>query len=65
MRDDKARGREFSKLMAVFRDDMLQRSAKSIKVSNSVLEDQAQDVDYKFVTCGKEVKALPTESISI
>ncbi|KAJ7601691.1 putative monooxygenase [Mycena polygramma] len=65
IRDTQAKGPEFENIMLEFRDEMLKRASKSIKVSNPVLEAQARDPNYKFVTCGKEVAPLPKETISI
>ncbi|KAI1131776.1 putative monooxygenase [Nemania abortiva] len=56
---------DFENLMAAYRDDMLKRAAKSIRVSNSVLGDYARDPNYKLFTCGKEVAPLPKEDISV
>jgi hypothetical protein len=65
IRDEQARGDQLEKIMAEYRDDMLKRAAKAIRVSNPVLEEQARDPNYKFVTCGKEVAPLPVENIVI
>ncbi|KAI5927667.1 putative monooxygenase [Camillea tinctor] len=65
IKETQAQGPEYKQLIAEYRDDMLKRSAKSIKVSNPVLEQQARDPNYKWVTCGKEVAPLPEESITI
>ncbi|KAI1491817.1 putative monooxygenase [Biscogniauxia mediterranea] len=65
IKETQARGTEYERLIAEYRDDMLKRGSKSIKVSNPVLEEQARDPNYKWVTCGKEVAPLPEESITI
>ncbi|KAF3767015.1 hypothetical protein M406DRAFT_106417 [Cryphonectria parasitica EP155] len=65
IRDTQAKGADYEKIMAEYRDDMLKRASKSIRVSNPVLEKQATDANYKFVTCGKEVAPLPKETITI
>ncbi|KAI1633025.1 putative monooxygenase [Biscogniauxia mediterranea] len=65
IKETQAQGAEYEQLIAEYRDDMLERGSKSIKVSNPVLEEQARDPNYKWVTCGKEVAPLPEESITI
>ncbi|KAI0593272.1 putative monooxygenase [Biscogniauxia sp. FL1348] len=65
IKETQAHGTEYEQLIAEYRDDMLKRGSRSIKVSNPVLEEQARDPNYKWVTCGKEVVPLPEESITI
>lgn len=59
------KGAEFTEAITKFRDDMLARGARAIAVSNPVLEQRARDPNHKWVTCGKEVKPLPAESIPL
>ncbi|PSR79886.1 putative monooxygenase [Coniella lustricola] len=63
--ETQATGDDLIKILAAFRDEMLPRAAKSIKLSNPVLEAHAADPNYKFVTCGKEVAPMAEEHISI
>ncbi|KAJ3573849.1 hypothetical protein NPX13_g4560 [Xylaria arbuscula] len=65
IRDLRAKDAEFGELMKAYRDDMLKRAAKSIRVSNPVLGDYARDPNFKLVTCGKEVVPLPDEVIAL
>ncbi|KAI8630254.1 hypothetical protein F5Y19DRAFT_464114 [Xylariaceae sp. FL1651] len=65
VRDTEAKGSDLEKLMTEFRDDMLERGAWAIKVSNPVLEDYGRVDDYKFGTFGKEAGPMPEETITI
>ncbi|KAI0438315.1 hypothetical protein F4803DRAFT_535541 [Xylaria telfairii] len=61
-----AKGPEFEKLIAEFRDDMIKRGAWAIEVSNPVLEDYGKHANYKFGTFGKEaVPMSPAEPITV
>ncbi|KAI0432045.1 putative monooxygenase [Xylaria sp. FL1042] len=65
IRDGCAKDADMEKLMATYRDDMLNRAAKSSQVSNPVIGEYARDPNYKLVTCGKEVAPLPEEVIVV
>ena len=50
--------------MTEFRDSMLERGTKSIRVSNPVLEEQGEEnTNRKFITCSKEAAPLQEENI--
>jgi hypothetical protein len=51
--------------MVEYRDNMLERAAKAIRVSNPVIKEYARDPNYKLITCGKEVAPLPKETIVV
>ncbi len=65
IRDTCAKGADLEKLMVACRDDMLDRAAKLIRLSNPVIGDYARDPNYKLVVCGKEVAPLPNEVIIV
>lgn len=51
--------------MGEFRDDMLSRGARAIRVSNPVLEEHNEKPNREWVTCSKVATALPKETITI
>lgn len=65
IRDTEARGSEFEKMMSEFRDDMLSRGARAIRVSNPVLEEHTENPNREWVTCSKVAVPLPKETITI
>ncbi|KAI1293921.1 putative monooxygenase [Xylaria venustula] len=65
VRDSGATSAEIEREMLEYRDDMLQRAAKSIQVSNPVIGEYTRDPNYKLVTCGKEVAPLAKEVIIV
>ncbi|KAI0967317.1 putative monooxygenase [Xylaria arbuscula] len=65
IRDTGARGTDMEGEMLAYRDDMLKRASKSIRVSNPVIGEYTRDPNYKLVTCGKEVAPLPKEAIIV
>lgn len=65
IRDTQARGPDFEKMMGEFRDDMLSRGARAIRVSNPVLEQHTENSNREWVTCSKVAAPLPKETITI
>ncbi|KAI8303595.1 putative FAD-dependent monooxygenase [Colletotrichum sp. SAR11_59] len=65
IRDAGGKSEDVVKFIAEYRDDMITRGAKAIRVSNPVLEDHAKDAKYEFYTCGKKVLPLAKESVTI
>lgn len=65
IRDAQARGSDFEKMMGDFRDDMLNRGARAIRVSNPVLEEHTEDSNREWVTCSKVAVPLSKETITI
>lgn len=65
IRDTQARGSDFEKMMGDFRDDMLGRGARAIRVSNPVLEEHTEKSDREWVTCSKVAGPLPKETITV
>lgn len=65
IRDTQARGSDFENMMRDFRDDMLSRGARAIRVSNPVLEEHTEDSNKEWVTCSKVAVPLPKETITI
>ncbi|KAI1352369.1 putative monooxygenase [Xylaria sp. FL0043] len=62
LRDAGAKDADLEKLMAAFRDGMLERAVELSRISNAVIGEYARD-NYKLYTCGKEAEPLPRESI--
>lgn len=65
IRDTGARGSEFTKIMGEFRDDMLTRGSRAIRVSNPVLEEHTEAPNKEWITCSKVAVPLPKETITI
>lgn len=65
IRVTQARGSDFEKMMSEFRDDMLTRGARAIRVSNPVLEEHNEKPNKEWVTCSKVAITLPKETITI
>lgn len=65
IRDTRARGSDFEKVMGEFRDDMLSRGARAIRVSNPVLEQHTEKPSKEWITCSKVAVTLPKETITI
>lgn len=65
IRDTQARGSDFGKIMGDFRDDMISRGARAIRVSNPVLEEHGDKPNREWVTCSKVAVPLPKETITI
>lgn len=65
IRDTQARGSDFEKMMGEFRDDMLSRGARAIRVSNPVLEEHTEKANREWITCSKVAAPLPKETITI
>ncbi|KAK2605582.1 hypothetical protein N8I77_008411 [Diaporthe amygdali] len=65
IRDTQARGSDFENMMGDFRDDMLSRGARAIRVSNPVLEEHTEKPNREWVTCSKVAVTLPKETITI
>lgn len=65
IRDTQARGSDFEKMMGDFRDDMLSRGARAIRVSNPVLEEHTEKSNKEWITCSKVTAPLPKETITI
>jgi hypothetical protein len=65
IRDTQASGADFEKMMGDFRDDMLGRGARAIRVSNPVLEEHSENPNREWITCSKVAVPLPKETITI
>lgn len=65
IRDTEARGSDIENLMGDFRDDMLSRGARAIRVSNPVLEEHGEKPNREWVTCSKVAVPLPKETIAV
>lgn len=65
IRDTQAREPDFERIMGDFRDDMLSRGARAIRVSNPVLEEHTENPNREWVTCSKVAIPLPDETITI
>lgn len=65
IRDTQARGSDFKNMMGGFRDDMLSRGARAIRVSNPVLEEHTEKSNREWVTCSKVAVSLPKETITV
>ncbi|KAK2735155.1 FAD binding domain protein [Colletotrichum kahawae] len=65
IRDAGGKSEDVTRFITEYRDDMITRGAKAIRVSNPVLEDHAKDAKYEFYTCGKKVLPLAKEYVTI
>ncbi|KAF4880015.1 putative FAD-dependent monooxygenase [Colletotrichum siamense] len=65
IRDAGGKTEDVVRFITEYREDMITRGAKAIRVSNPVLEDHAKDAKYEFYTCGKKVLPLAKESVTI
>ena len=65
IRDTQAKGPDFEKMMGDFRDDMITRGARAIRVSNPVLEEHTEKPNREWITCSKVAVPLPKETITI
>lgn len=65
IRDTQARGADFERMMCDFRDDMVSRGTRAIRVSNPVLEEHTENTNREWVTCSKVAVPLPKETITI